>query len=165
MYLTPITKLIENRVSNIEYEKRKLSNLRLARKSINATTQFMEMVLNRFTGKLGTVSNWVDSSGYSQEVTLCIDIQIRVTSLTTGPLAELLRFLMEADCDAKPTTDSVGDTFAYRTFKFERPASDTMCPVKINVYAKVIDGEDATCRKVQVGTETKEVAKYEIKCD
>lgn len=157
--------LIASRVDDIAYEQLKLKNMRYNQRKATATIAFMERVLARFDGKFSSVNNWIDISGYSTDAVLRIHLELKVTSLTTGPLADLLRFLMEAELDAKPARDNTGSTYAYREFKFKKEATATMLPIDVVVYASVIEGDDATCRKVQIGVETKEVPVFAIKCD
>lgn len=158
--------LVASRVSDLEYEQRKLKNLRYNYKSAKNAIEFMNRVLSRFKPEdFKDVSNWVETSGYSTEATLTVSITMNVTSLTSGPIAHLLRFLMEAGIDAAKTEDTAGTMYAFRTFSMMKPATDTMIAINITVHAQIVEGEDATCHKVQVGVQTKEVPVFEIKCD
>lgn len=158
--------IVASRVSDLDYEQRKLKNLRYNYKNAKNAINFMNRVLSRFKPEdFKDVSNWVETSGYSTEATLTVSISLYVTSLTSGPIANLLRFLMEAGIDAAKTEDTTGTTYAYRSFKMAKPATDTMIAINIAVHAEIVDGDDATCRKVQVGTKTQEVPVFEIKCD
>ena len=84
-----------------------------------------------------------------------------VDSMKTGPVPALCEFIMGFGLDSKDTTDYATDWHASRIFKFAGKIGNVRLNVRFE--ACVNDGSEA-CRKVQTGTEIKEVAKYEIVC-
>ena len=106
-----------------------------------------------------TPSVFMWSSGPDR--TLDIRFEGYADSLKTGPVPAICEFIMSHGLEAVDTIDYVADWCASRTFKFTGKLGNVKMYVRFE--ANVNDGSDQ-CRKVQVGTEIKEVAKYEIVC-
>ena len=104
-----------------------------------------------------SVYSW--SSG--DDLSLDVRFEGNVDSLREGPVPAICECIAGYGLEAKYTTDYAADWCASRTYKF----SGKVGGVEVNVRfeANINDGSDQ-CRKVQVGTEIKEVAKYEIVC-
>lgn len=85
-----------------------------------------------------------------------------VDSLKTGPVAAMCESMLNLGLDPVGTTDYASEYMADRTFKFKGQAGLVDVHVKLVANIK----RDATgCRKVQTGTELKEVATYAIVCE
>ncbi len=95
------------------------------------------------------------------DCSLDIRFEGNVDSLKEGPVPTMCEFIMAYGLEAKDTYDYAEALCASRTFKFSGKIG-TVC-MSVRFEANINDGSDA-CRKVQVGTEIKEVAKYEIVC-
>jgi hypothetical protein len=95
------------------------------------------------------------------ECSLDVRFEGNVDSLREGPVPAVCEFIMAYGLEAKDTYDYAEALCASRTFKFRGKIGTVDMSVRFE--ANINDGSDA-CRKVQVGTEIKEVAKYEIVC-
>jgi hypothetical protein len=105
-------------------------------------------------------SVWMNWDG-SADNKLDVRFEGSVDSMREGPVPAICEAILGFGLDAKETSDYAADWCASRTFKFEGKIGSVRLDVRFE--ANVNDGSDA-CRKVQVGTEIKEVAKYEIVC-
>ena len=95
------------------------------------------------------------------ELNLDIRFEGNVDSLKEGPVPTVCEFILGFGLESKYTIDYAEEHGASRTFKFTGKVGGV--DVNVRFEANVNDGSDQ-CRKVQVGTEIKEVAKYEIVC-
>jgi hypothetical protein len=106
-----------------------------------------------------TPNVYVWSSG--DDLSLHVRFEGNVNSLREGPVPAIAECILGFGLDATDTVDYAADWCASRTFKFSGKIGGVDLTVRFE--ANINDGSDA-CRKVQVGTEIKEVAKYEIVC-
>jgi hypothetical protein len=106
-----------------------------------------------------TPSVYAWSSG--DDLGLHVRFEGNVDSLREGPVPAICECVLGFGLDAKDTYDYAETHCASRTFKFAGKVGGV--EVTVRFEANINDGSDA-CRKVQVGTEIKEVAKYEIVC-
>jgi hypothetical protein len=95
------------------------------------------------------------------ELHLAIRFEGNVDSLREGPVPAICECVLGFGLEAKDTYDYAEALCASRTFKFAGKVGGVDLTVRFE--ANINDGSDA-CRKVQVGTEIREVAKYEIVC-
>lgn len=107
-----------------------------------------------------TPSTWINWDGTADN-RLDVRFEGNVDSLRDGPVPAICEAILGFGLDAKETSDYAADWCATRTFKFEGAFGGVRMDVRFE--ANVNDGSDQ-CRKVQVGTEIREVAKYEIVC-
>lgn len=105
-------------------------------------------------------STWINWDG-SVDNRLDVRFEGNVDSLKSGPVPAICEAILGFGLEATSTSDYAADWCASRTFKFEGTFGGVRMDVRFE--ANVNDGSDQ-CRKVQVGTEIKEVAKYEIVC-
>lgn len=95
------------------------------------------------------------------ELSLHVRFEGNVNSLREGPVPAIAECILGFGLDATDTVDYTADWCASRTFKFSGKVG--VVDLVVRFEANINDGSEA-CRKVQVGTEIKEVAKYEIVC-
>ena len=135
---------------------------------ITATSRFLEGVTSRIESASVNVYAWVDVDHWVYDgedpITLHINFSASVLSMKEGLVPTLLKVLIDAGCEIKESEDYVSSTYAARTFRLERSTTDKHCKVKIAFDAKPKDVAEATCRKVQIGTELKEVAVFKLEC-
>jgi hypothetical protein len=105
-------------------------------------------------------SVWMNWDGTADNK-LDVRFEGNVNSLKEGPVPAICEAILGFGLEATETSDYAADWCASRTFKFEGKLGTVRLDVRFE--ANVNDGSDQ-CRKVQVGTEIKEVAKYEIVC-
>jgi hypothetical protein len=100
--------------------------------------------------------------GYSA-LDLDVDFVVPCESLTEGVVPAVLEAALAAGFDATETADRVNEYTAARVYRF----SQSIGPLRVSltVRAEVKNTEGATCRKVQIGTEIKEVAKFQLVCN
>ena len=157
--------LINTRVEAIEYWKRELAIVRKSQKSLTKTTKFVNAVLARYPDV--SPYAWTNVCFWSKTVILQLSIVHDVTSMKEGIAPALMRSLLEAGFDVEKSTDRATESTADRVFEFKRPANDVTGTTQVNLTftAKLIDAPDATCRKVQTGTEIREVPTYRLVCE
>ena len=73
----------------------------------------------------------------------------------------MCEFILGFGLESEYTFDYAESNGASRVFKFAGKVGNV--DINVRFEANINDGSEA-CRKVQVGTEIKEVAKYEIVC-
>lgn len=88
-------------------------------------------------------------------------ILVNVVSLKDGRVPQVLQAAEKAGFDVDATQDYVSETFAQREFKGTGLFNGVS--VRLRITAELQD-ETPNCRRIQTGTEIKEVAKYEIVC-
>jgi hypothetical protein len=108
---------------------------------------------------------WASPECYEWDggVHMTICCQIKVDSLK-GP--EMAAILAAAEAiyglEARATQDWVSENFAERAFSYRGIISGVTVNLRIEAQ---LPTDGAACRRVQIGTEIKEVAKYAIACD
>jgi len=154
--------------------KRAANILRIARfhqARTSATMKFMDAVLKRFDETKDGLNAyvWIDVSAYDASedhaVTVHITLNAKISSMKEGLVPRVIKVLMDAGFDTKKTEDYVTDWTGMRIFSLERPVNEKHFRVVIEFQATVVKAADATCRKIQVGVELKEVPKYALECD
>lgn len=95
------------------------------------------------------------------ELNLDVRFEGNVDSLKEGSVPTVCEFIMGFGLESKYTFDYAETNGASRTFKFTGKVGGV--DVNVRFEANINDGSDQ-CRKVQVGTEIREVAKFEIVC-
>jgi hypothetical protein len=100
--------------------------------------------------------------GYSC-LDLDVDFVVPCESLTEGVVPAVLEAALAAGFDATETADRVNEYTAARVYRF----SQSIGPLRVTlaVRAEVKNTEGATCKKVQIGTEIKEVPKFQLVCE
>lgn len=156
----------------LDEAKRAARTAAIARKhqaKVTATSRFFEAVTARFdTVPLVGMYSWLDvnqwTSNADDMVALHINITAIVMSMKEGFVPTLIKVLMEAGWDATATSDYVYTTSATREFRLFRPANEKHVATTVVFNAKPSDDEAATCRKIQIGTELKEVPIFKLDC-
>ena len=157
-------KLIAERVQSIEYWKQELATLRRNQKAITKTTKHVNTVFARHPEV--SAYSWMSvTTWFERAVTLHVSVTHEVTSMKEGIAPAFMRSLLEVGFDVEATKDNISDSTARRTYEFKRPGSETMVAVDLTFNAQLVDSPDATCRKVQTGTEIKEVPTYQLVCE
>lgn len=86
-------------------------------------------------------------------------LRVRVESIKDDPLLlDILNRAVERNLVVE-TTDFVSDWLVERSFRVSLPHGGVL-----TIEARVAS-DSKTCRKVQVGTETTETPRYELRCD
>ena len=112
---------------------------------------------DKYVSATPSVCQWYDRN----DLSLDVRFEGNVDSLKDGPVPTMCEFIMGFGLESKYTIDYAESYGASRTFKFAGKVGGV--EVNVRFEANINDGSEA-CRKVQVGTEIKEVAKYEIVC-
>ena len=101
---------------------------------------------------------YVNSDG---SLELSVAIEGYADSLKTGVVADICERAMACHFEAVESEDHLSDWASQRSFKFKQDIAGIS--IRFKVTANVNEASVA-CRKVQIGTEIKEVAKYELVC-
>jgi hypothetical protein len=110
-------------------------------------------------------SCWASPEFYAWDsaVSLSIHARVKVDSLKGPEMGAILAAAESIEgLEAKATEDYASENYADRTFVYRGMVG--ACSVRLRIEASLpIDGP--ACRRVQVGVEVREVAKYAIACD
>lgn len=157
--------LIQSRVDQFAYYQRELKVLRAHRRQLTITAKFVNAISPRF-GEC-QITSWTDTAAWMNTVELHVSIRQSTRSMKEGPICFTISALMEAGFEPGATTDYTTYGSGTREFKFTRAADPERDMLKITVTldAILIDAPDATCRKVQVGTQIKEEPVYKLVCE
>jgi hypothetical protein len=126
----------------------------------NAIVEFAQArELNKYLyAQPSTYTSWTGEAHNS----FSLSIDGEVDSLKIGAVPELIEFIMSFGLEAQDSSDYASEWTAYRTFKFTGKIGGVDMSVRIDASPK---SDSPNCRKVQTGTEIKEVAVFEIICD
>jgi hypothetical protein len=104
-------------------------------------------------------ANWRDDKEFALVASITL---MNVNSLKDGRVPQVLQAAEKAGFDFDATQDYVSETYAQREFKGTGLFNGVS--VRMRITAE-LENETPNCRRVQTGTEIKEVAKYEIVCN
>ena len=157
-----LSRIVANRRKNLAEVRQELSDIQAHAAEIRAALHVVNMVADYaaeidFT-KWSGVSTWM--IGATPE--LNVNLEGTVSSLKQGPIVDIIDRAMACGFEPVGTSDYLNDWASQRSFKFTHNIAGVRIELKIT--ANIADASE-TCRKVQVGTELKEVAKYEIVCE
>lgn len=160
-----VEKILDERVQAIEYWKKELACLRKHQKALTRTTKHVNTVFARHP-EINAYS-WTSVQPWQDDfpVKLVVSVTHEVISMKEGIAPAFMRSLLEAGFDIEATKDNISDSSARRTFEFKRLGNESKIPVDLTFNAQLVDSPDATCRKVQTGTEIKEVPTYQLVCE
>lgn len=103
---------------------------------------------------------WAHWDG-TMDLTLRASFEGNVSNFKEGTVPAVLEGIMAAGFEAKKTEDYASEYSAQREYRFEQKVG----PVRVVLnFSAVLKEENDSCRKVQVGTELREVPKFEIVC-
>lgn len=109
-------------------------------------------------------SVWANAEYYEWDdsIHLTVHASVKVDSLKGKQMADILSAAESVQgLEAKATRDYATEYLAERTYEYRGMVGK--CSVRLVIDARLpVDGEN--CRRVQVGTEIREVPKYEIQC-
>lgn len=154
--------LSKSRIRDAQERHRILYN---GRANLKQAIDRMNRALSRFDTRLD-IFTWTDVNEYGidYKIELEVNIAVKVTSMKTGILPDLLKFLLEAGYEAQKTEDYANEHGAQRSFTYHSIQNNVKTSIRIT--GRIIENDDtATCRKIQTGTEVKEVPTYKIECD
>lgn len=95
-------------------------------------------------------------------LTANVNVGVMVDELKTGPVPAMLEAALAYELDVREH-DYAGETYASRTYTVTGPIGRVY--VRISIDAALANPDGETCRRVQVGTELKEVPKFAIICE
>lgn len=102
--------------------------------------------------------------GWNGEPSLTANVNagVMVDELKTGPVPAMLEAALAYGLDVREH-DYAGETYASRTYMVTGPIGRV--DVRMSIDAALANPDGETCRRVQVGTELKEVPKFAIICE
>ena len=153
-----VSAVLESRRESVRTQRQTLAGLEKHKDSIT-----MALAATAAVQRLGE-NVWANAEYYSWDdsVHLTVHATVKVDSLKGKQMADILAAAESIQgLEAKATRDYVSENFAERTFSYGGMVG--ACSVRLVIDATLpVDGD--ACRRVQVGTEIKEVPKYEIQC-
>lgn len=155
-----LSRIVSTRRENLAAARRELNTLQLHAASVRAALHVVNMVAD-YANDIG-FTQWssVTTCTYSTPE-LHVNLEGTVSSLKQGAIVDIIDRAMACGFEPVGTSDYLNDWASQRTFKFIHGIAGVV--VELKVIANIAEAS-AACRKVQVGTELKEVAKYEIVC-
>lgn len=160
--------IVAEKSQEAEEARERARVIRFHQAKITQTLGFLNRVLARFDEDRDglTLYTWADVNPWSTTtpVKLSTSIYATVSSMKIGIVPSLIKVLLDAGFEIEKTTDYVTEWRGSRNFIFERKdAQHVLHRVEFNAVVNDKD-EQATCRKIQVGVEIKEVPKYALDC-
>jgi hypothetical protein len=156
-----VSKIIATRRENLANARRELAALQESAANLRAATHVVNLVAD-YAEEIG-FTQWKGISvyQYSDTLELSVNLEGTVNSLKQGAIVDILERALACQFTATGSSDYLSDWASQRNFKFEQ----TIAGVKIDLRVTANIADAAACRKVRVGTELKEVNKYEIVCE
>lgn len=160
------TMLLESRVNNLEYLKKKVKMARTCKARTAKTIDFIYRSLAAVEDRV-SISIWDDIYAWSDDpmnaVTLYVNVNANVISMKAGLVPDLMATLLNFEYDARTTQDRA--EASQRIFEFVREANEHFCRVYLIFTAVIKEDSEGTCHRVQVGTKTVEVPEYKLVCE
>jgi len=147
-----IADAISNANEYMALQKQKLATLRKNHKRLDKITSDLSLILSGADGVQGSVHIYP----YSDTVSITVSLR-KLPSFKCKILESILEY-----CEALNVGKAESSDYAEslnRDYHFNLADNWTM---HVNAYVK---SDSATCRKIKVGTEIVEQAKWEIQCD
>lgn len=153
-----VSSVLESRRESVRSQRATLAGLEKHKDSIN-----MALAATAAVQRLAD-SVWASAEYYEWDdaAHLSIHASVKVDSLKGQQMADILGAAESVQgLEANATRDYASEDYAERSFIYRGMVGK--CSVRLVIDARLpVDGEN--CRRVQVGTEIKEVPKYEIQC-
>lgn len=167
MKLKTSKQLVQEQADTLAYYQRVVKTARFNQKVLGVSVKFMDRVLARFNESSQPIeaNTWTNVQPWDNTVSLRITLTARTDSLTVGLVPQVLRVLMEAGFEiGGDQSDYVTSDTAQRSFVFIRKADADKTEIRVKLEAVIIESEQATCRKIQVGVKVEEVPVYKLEC-
>lgn len=156
-----LSRIVANRRENLANARQELASLQARAAELRAALHVVNMVAD-YAAEID-FTKWSSVSTYMFDTPeLCVNLEGTVSSLKQGAIVDIIDRAMACGFEPVGTSDYLNDWASQRTFKFTHDIAGVR--IELKVTANIAEAS-AACRKVQVGTELKEVAKYEIVCE
>ena len=156
-----LSRIVATRRENLANARRELADLQAHAAEFRAALHVVNMVAD-YANDID-FTKWSSVSTYMFDTPeLCVNLEGTVSSLKQGAIVDIIDRAMACGFEPVGTSDYLNDWASQRTFKFTHDIAGVR--IELKVTANIAEAS-AACRKVQVGTELKEVAKYEIVCE
>lgn len=162
---------VDDAIWYVDFAKRRLATVRKNSKLLRDTIDLLNRRCALVDSEAATMYVWTDVNpmttgpyGNPGSVTVCMNINAHTDSMIEGVVPQILKAMLDIECDPETTTDLADATKAQRIYQFKRPASDHFLAVQIKVEVNIRETDTGTCRKVQTGTKIVEVAEYALEC-
>ena len=157
-----LSRIVANRRENLANARQELASLQARAAEIRAALHVVNMVADYANEREFTQWQNVSVYTYTSKHELVANLEGTVSSLKQGVIVDIIDRAMACGFEPVGTSDYLNDWASQRTFKFTQSIAGVDIELKVTAN---IAAASAACRKVQVGTELKEVAKYEIVCE
>lgn len=157
-----LTGIIAKRRSYLAEARQELNMLQDRAAELRAAIHVVNMVADYANEREFTQWNNVSTWMLGNTPELVVGLEGTVGSLKHGVIVDIIERAMACGFEVDHSTDHVSDWATQRVFTFKQEIAGVRVELKVTAN---IAANSATCRKVQVGTELKEVAKYEIVCE
>jgi len=148
----------------LDWSKKRMALTKKSAKTIDATIDLFNRRMDGIGADDSGFHIWPSVNPVDGTVILTASIDITTDSLIEGIIPQILKAMLDMECDPVASTDNVSSLSASRVYKFKRLASGPFLAVDVTVTATIQETDTGTCRKVQIGTEMVEVATYKLEC-
>lgn len=149
------TRLIEQKRDSLRSLNKEVRNLEAHSNTIRAVLALTAPFEKMADYAYGYAEcNWGD-------INVIVSARFNVDSLKSEKVASILARAEALEGFEASTNDYVGESYAQREFSYSGKVGSVNANLRIT-FSLPTDGE--ACRRVQVGTEIREVPKYEIQC-
>ena len=157
-----LSRIVATRRENLANARQELAELQANAAGFRAALHVVNMVADYANEREFTQWQNVSAYTYTSAPELSVNLEGTVGSLKQGVIVDIIDRAMACGFEPVGTSDYLNDWASQRSFKFTHSIAGVR--IELKVVANIA-AASAACRKVQVGTELKEVAKYEIVCE
>ena len=148
----------------IDYSKKRMAAVRKNRKAIDATADLLNRRLAGVADDCASLFTWPDIDAYAGTVKIDVAITVTTDSMLEGVVPQILKAMLDMECEAIASKDTVSSIEARRHYQFKREASEHFLAISIGVDVNIRETDTGTCKKIQTGTKMIEVAEYKLEC-
>lgn len=157
-----LSRIVATRRENLANARQELAELQANAAGFRAALHVVNMVADYANEREFTQWQNVSAYTFTSAPELSVNLEGTVGSLKQGVIVDIIDRAMACGFEPVGTSDYLNDWASQRSFKFTHSIAGVRIELKVTAN---IAAASAACRKVQVGTELKEVAKYEIVCE
>ena len=162
---TTIATILKESADYVDYAKKRTAAIRKNSKAAIATLDMLNRRCALVDETRATMNAWPEIGAYSGTMKMQVQITATTDSMIEGIVPQILKAMLDIECEPTTSKDEVNATKTSRTYRFTRAPSDHFLAISVTVEIIIKESDTGTCRKVQTGTKMVEIAEYKIECD
>jgi len=166
------SEFLTSKRESMDYARKQLANLRANQSAVSIAVRPINGIIGKIIraheGRTVYHSAYVSVSGYREDNEVSVEVSIALQdmlALDEDVIGFSIRELRSAGFARVGELEKVANEYSgYAKWQFDAQYGNVKVRAILRAELASEGAEGATCRKVQVGTELKEVAKYAIVC-